>query len=121
MSRPGPARPLARPAGFASRKVPSLRSAHFEAAVGLGGARFRAPLDLPVLIPRVKNGLPADACAQASRDRLRRLASLGPYPYGLAPLVADPFGATRRVGGYALRLGYTPLATCYASSRFALG
>ena len=29
MSRPGPARPLARPAGFASRKVPSLRSAHF--------------------------------------------------------------------------------------------
>ena len=25
-----------------------------EAAVGLGGARFRAPLDLPVLIPRVK-------------------------------------------------------------------
>ena len=33
------------------------RSAHFEAAVGLGGASRRAPLDLPVLIPRVKNGL----------------------------------------------------------------
>ena len=58
MSRPGPARPLARPAGFASRKVPSLCSAHFEAAVGLGGASRRAPLDLPVLIPRVKNALP---------------------------------------------------------------
>ena len=38
----GPARPLARPAGFAPRKVPSLCSAHFEAAVGSGGASSSA-------------------------------------------------------------------------------
>ena len=37
-------------------------------SVGLGGARFRAPLDLPVLIPRVKNGLPRGTRA-AFRER----------------------------------------------------
>lgn len=35
-------------------------------SVGLGGARFRAPLDLPVLLPRVKNGLPRGTRAALS-------------------------------------------------------
>ena len=38
-------------------------------SVGLGGARFRAPLDLPVLIPRVKNGLPAGSARRSARDK----------------------------------------------------
>ena len=34
-----------------------------EAAVGLGGASFLAPLDLPLLFPRASKRSPADACA----------------------------------------------------------
>ena len=75
--------------------------------VGLGGASFLAPLDLPVLIPRVKNGLPADVCAQASSDRLRRLASLGPY------LRVRPMGESslRTASGSAVHFG-TRAALC---------
>ena len=56
--------------------------------VGLGGARFRAPL--PVLIPRVKNGLPADACA----------------PFGFARwayLPSEPQAVLRCISGPARR------------------
>ena len=64
-------------------------------------------MDLPVLIPRVKNGLPADACAQASSDRLRRLASLGPY------LRVRPMGESslRTASGSAVHFG-TRAALC---------
>ena len=112
MSRPGPARPLARPAGFASRKVPSLCSAHFEAAVGLGGARFRAPLDLPVLIPRVKNGLPRGTrAASCERQTLQMPIN------AVAPPLACPSGRLRR-GDIRGAGAFVPLPTFSGRFRY---
>ena len=65
-------------------------------SVGLGGASRRAPLDLPVLIPRVKNGLPRGTRAALCERQSPQLPTKA-----VAPPVARPAGDRYAVGGYA--------------------